>query len=267
MTDRADLPGDDPIAGRFSDLPLAEADPRFRAALRRAFVEGDFGAHKQALRSPIVGWRWVGVAVAAGVLFVAVALLNRGPAWQVADATGAHTVLIDGRPYASDDRRGITHALRAEADIDVPADGRLDLEWPDVALFEVTGGTRITLPDRPGRWLGRAASCSVKVGEIRLLTGRDYPGTKLTIHTPNGMIVVTGTMLSVECGEWGTCVCVLEGTAEVGVNPDRLDPIGPGYRKVMYNDGTVEIIPVKAMHEEGLLDFERRMGARMDRPR
>jgi hypothetical protein len=36
--------------------------------------------------------------------------------------------------------------------------------------------------------------------------------------------------------------------------------VEPGYRKVMMRDGTVEIIPVKPMHRDGVLDFDKRVG-------
>jgi hypothetical protein len=265
MTDRPDTPDDDPMAGRLSEMPDAESDPRFREALRAAFIRGEFEARREIVRSPIIRWPWVGLAIAAGLLLLAVGLLNRGPAWRVADATGSEPVRIDGRSFAADEHGRIAGALRAEAHLEVPTGGRLDLEWPDGALFEVTGGTRMTLPDRPGRWFGRAVSCSVFVGEVRLKTGPDFPGRTLRIYTPDGMVVVTGTLLSVECDEGGTCVCVLEGTAMVGVDRERLDPIDPGFRKIMLKDGTVDIIPVKRMHQEGLLDFDRRLGQMMNR--
>jgi ferric-dicitrate binding protein FerR (iron transport regulator) len=73
------------------------------------------------------------------------------------------------------------------------------------------------------------------------------------------MVVVTGTLLSVQCDTLGTCVCVLEGKARVGVDESDLEIVTPGLRKVMMRDGTKEIIPVKPMHRDGVLDFDDRV--------
>ena len=88
----------------------------------------------------------------------------------------------------------------------------------------------------------------------------EFAGTELRVYTPEGLVVVTGTLLSVQSDEGGTCVCVLEGTAQVGVDEDDLEPVTPGYRKIMLRDGTKEIIPVKPMHRDGVLDFQKRAG-------
>jgi len=262
MTDHRDPSHDDSIERRLRELPDVEADPRFAEKLKAAFVAGNFQAERRLAPRPrsIIMWRWVGVAVAAGLVLFTAALVNRGPAWQVADVAGTAPFRIDGVPFEAFQTGEMEHAFLQPAGLEVPDDGRLDLVLPELAMFEVTGGTHMTLPDRPGRWIGRAVSCSLFVGEVRLKTGPRYAGTTLNLYTPDGMVVVTGTLLSVQCDDGGTCVCVLEGTAHVGLDAHRLEPVTPGYRKIMLKDGTVEIIKVKPMHEQGVLDFDRRMG-------
>ena len=141
---------------------------------------------------------------------------------------------------------------------------RIDLLAKDVLLIEVTGGTEMSIPKMPGRWFGRAVACNLLNGEMRIKTGRDFPGRELTVFTPEGRVEITGTLLSIQRDETGTCVCVLEGVAHVGKNKNDMEAVEPGSRKVIHSDGTTEIIPVKPMHRDGVLDFDRRVGSQID---
>jgi ferric-dicitrate binding protein FerR (iron transport regulator) len=119
----------------------------------------------------------------------------------------------------------------------------------------------------PGRWFSREVACSLFVGEIRIKTGRDFPGSRLLVYTPEGITEIAGTLLSIQRSQGGTCVCVLEGIARVGVDEDDMQVIRPGSRKVMYSDGTQEIISIEPTHRDGVLDFDKRVGERIDRER
>lgn len=263
MTDRPKNNIDEStVAEWLRDLAPVEADPEFRERLASAFASGDIeDAAQPAGRaapapSPAPWWRWlVPVAVAAVAAFVIV-VINRGPMLEFVEVTGAGTILVDGRPESAG-------TLRPGASITVPADMTVDLAAADIALWEVTAGTRMTVPRMPGRWFARTSVCSLFVGEMRLKTGGQFAGGTLLVYTPEGMVEVTGTLLSIQCDENGTCVCVLEGVANVGVNEEDLEPVEPGFRKIMLRDGTVDIIPVKAMHRDGVLDFDARMGSRL----
>ena len=49
------------------------------------------------------------------------------------------------------------------------------------------------------------------------------------------------------------------------VGSDSLDGhIAGTFSKIMLRDGTVEIIPVKPMHRDGVLDFDQRLGDRIN---
>jgi len=266
VSDRPDKHREDEIARWIGDLPEAEADAGFRERLRGAFVSGEIDRAVPTPAAPVTRvhwWRWVPVAVAAVLVLLAIDMLNRGPVLQMADSSGSQPLTLDGRKVLPDDTEAMSRLLKPGATLEVPPDGRVDILARDVALYEVTGGSQLTLPATPGRWFGRDVHCTLYVGEIRLKTGRDFAGSQLTVYTPDGMIRVTGTMLSIQCDDGGTCVCVLEGKAMVGVNETDLEPVTPGYRKVMLRDGTNEIIPIKPMHRDGVLDFDHRVGDRI----
>ncbi|MDH3214884.1 MAG: FecR family protein [Candidatus Krumholzibacteria bacterium] len=269
MTDRPDHPWDDrTIARRVRDLPPAEADDAFRLKVRDSFVSGDIdGVSPRASRAATApawrrGFRWL-VPVAAAFVVLAVVVQLRGPRLELLDVAGDGTVQVDERSLPTGDREALSRALRGGATVDVGEEVTLDLRVPRFAVYELTPGTRMTLPPAPGRWFGRAVVCSLEAGELRLKTGSRFQGAEMTVYTPHGMVVVTGTLLSIQSDADGTCVCVLEGTARVGVDEDDLEPVTPGYRKIMLKNGTVSIVPVKPMHRDGVLEFDGRVGQRL----
>lgn len=262
---------DETVAQWMRSQPKAEADGDFRDRLRAAFVSGEIEgeAHDAGTEAPaptprrrrIPLWRWL-VPAAVAFAALAVILLNPGPALEVIDVSGSGgPVVVNGKSMT--EKAAISAALAPGAEVEVPAGTTLDLAMAGTALYEVTGGTRMTLPASPGRWWNRSVDCTIYAGELRLKTGPRFPGDELRVFTPDGIVVVTGTLLSIQCDEKGTCVCVLEGTAHVGVDAEDLQPVPPGMRKVMMRDGTNEIIPVKPMHRDGVLDFDKRLGDRM----
>lgn len=267
MTDRPkDRIDEKTVSDWMHELPRAEADPAFRDRLASAFASGEIdvaasGPERSAgpQRAQLPWWRWIVPAVAAVSGLFIVMSLNRGPLLEVAEISGANQIVVAGRAVSSG-------TIDAGTTIEVPTDVTLDLIASDVALWEVTPGTRMTIPRLPGRWFGRESACSLFVGEMRLKTGAQFAGGTLRVYTPDGMVEVTGTLLSIQCDEGGTCVCVLEGVARVGVDESDLETVEPGLRKIMLRDGTKEIIPVKPMHRDGVLDFDARMGSRLEPP-
>lgn len=252
------------------DLPLVRADADFRKRLRSAFTEGRLEkepvlGESSGGRRPLLGWlRWpVAVAAAAAVVLITAVILNRPADLTITQVIGQGDALVDGRTINVTDENALGASIRAGAEIETPPGALIDLISGNVVLFEITGGTRMSIPPMPGRWFGRDVACSLYVGEIRIKTGRDFPGSELLVYTPEGIVAIKGTLLSIQRDEGGTCVCVLEGIAQVGVDEDDLQPVKPGYRKVMYRDGKKEIIPVKPMHRDGVLDFDKRVGDRI----
>jgi len=268
--DRNKRPDEERVAGLVRGLADAGADASFRDRLRTAFVAGDLGEVAEPeparpRRERQTWMRWLAPALAAAALVLMIGVLNQGPSVEVLATAGTGSVTVDGRAIELSDTETLTRALRAGSRLEVSPDATLDLVKKNVSMYEIVGGTQMTLPGSPGRWFNKAVDCSLFVGEMRLKTGVNFPGSTLRVYTPDGMVVVTGSLLSVQVDAGGTCVCVLEGLVEVGVDESDLEAVTPGNRKIMLKDGTKEIIPVKPMHRDGVLDFDNRLGDQMPR--
>ncbi|MGD8869244.1 MAG: hypothetical protein PVI01_16610 [Gemmatimonadales bacterium] len=267
---------DETVAQWLRELGDVPADGAFRDRLRSAFVSGEIAEAERAdsaqpadaparpqppARAGWSPWRWL-VPVAVAMATVAAFLINTGPAMEVIDVSGSGGIVVDGRNFTE---AGAMEASLQPGDVvSVPADATLDLAMEGTALYELAGGSRMTIPASPGRWWNKAVECSLFVGELRFKSGEQFAGRTLHVFTPDGMVVITGTLLSVQTDAAGTCVCVLEGKAMVGTDSADLEEVTPGFRKVMMRDGTKEIIPVKPMHRDGVLDFDQRLGDRME---
>ncbi len=275
MTDRKKEPvNEENVARWVSELPRVEADTIFRDALRARFAKGELAA-AQAERAPVAvkrapspwprprWWVWLAPAAAGAALAFAVVVLNRGTALRAVETAGTGSIRINDRDVALDDLAAMNASVKAGARIDVPSNATIDLMVDDVLLYELAAGTRMTLPTSPGRWFGGAMQASLLSGEMRIKTGVDFAGKALRVQTPDGLVEVTGTLVSVQCDASGTCVCVHEGVAHVGVDDGDIEPVEPGYRKIMLRDGTVDILPIEATHRDGLVDFDNRVGGKM----
>jgi ferric-dicitrate binding protein FerR (iron transport regulator) len=259
------------IPGLIRDLPPVEADANFRMRLRNAFTEGGLESgpvidERAESSRPLFGWlRWpAAVAAAAVAVLIAVVVLNRPADLRIAEVVGEGEVRLDGQTIDLADEAALAAGIRAGAEIETPPGALIDLISGDVMLLEIAGGTRMSIPPMPGRWFACDIACSLHVGAIHIKTGRDFTGSELLVYTPEGIIAVTGTMLSIDRGEGWTCVCVLEGIVHVGADDDSMEPVKPGDRKVMHADGTAEIIPIEAAHRDAVLDFDKRLGDRIE---
>ncbi len=254
------------------ELAAPPPDPDFRARLRADFAGGaiagrpgagwsgadDVGARRR--RGP-PWWVWVAVPAAAAAVLVLL-LLSGGQAWQVERVDGSGVLLVDGRavPAESD---ALQPLLVGGAELRIPQGVILDLALPGVLSLQLDWGAELSLPPAPGP-LRHRLECELRSGELRLATGPRFPGERLLVRTPEGLTEVTGTIVSVYRGDGFTCVCVLEGTAEVGSSDDSMEPVAAGRRKVMFADGRPPLrSEIEPEHERGLQLFRRqRQGTR-----
>jgi hypothetical protein len=243
-------------------LPSVAADSRFRERLKVDFAAGRLaGEHHQVQKPLSIGLRlfrpsFLVPAAAAAVLLIAVVTLRQGPTLELADVTGSGVVTVDGQPYQTTDRRGLERALRPGARVEVPDGIEIDVLHPDTVVYELAAAT-MTLPRSPDSWSGKTAECRLESGEVRVLTGPGFGEGRLIVMTPEGMIHVTGTLVSVVSDTSGTCVCVHHGTVRVGIDAADLEPIPAGQRKVMFADERPPIITeIAPPHREHLVEFE-----------
>jgi ferric-dicitrate binding protein FerR (iron transport regulator) len=273
---RDDGPALSPEQAMARDAVRALGAPRpssaFRARLREDFTSGTIESaapprvlplpwHRQAMT------RWGSAALAAAAALLAVSLLNQGPEWRVTAVRGAGMVTLDGVPIPTnhlDELRrrikpGVFAQLGDSVEIEIASEGTLALEF--------TSGTQASVPQPPGRWFQRHALAEVREGEIRAVTGRDFPGARFAVETPEARVVVTGTALAIICEPAGTCVCVLQGQVRVGTRGGAgMAEVVAGRRRYLFADGrpeeSAEMRPVE--HVE-LGRFRERMSGMMER--
>jgi hypothetical protein len=250
-------------------LGKPQADPTFRARLRNDFVSGRVGGRRVPTGARGPGWwtRWVALPAAAAVLVVALALVNRGPALTVVRAAGEGTAWVNGTEIPLADQGALTAALHPGATLKLNQTTTVDLLFDHVLMFQASPGTEFTIPNSPGRWTGKTSRCLVRVGELQVMSGPDFPGRSLVMHTPDGMIELTGTIVSVVTDSTGTCVCVQEGTARIGPNAGALEAVPAGKRMVLPRGGqSPYVTTIAPPHQAHLLKFESEYHSMVGRP-
>ena len=72
---------------------------------------------------------------------------------------------------------------------------------------------------------------------MRVTTGLRFDGAHLEITTPDATVRLTGTTLAVFAEAAGTCVCVLDGTADVRARRGEIVHVPPGTRCDIWRNG------------------------------
>jgi ferric-dicitrate binding protein FerR (iron transport regulator) len=243
---RGESPDPERLRQALAALPAPEADPVFRERLRDAFVSGVI-AERAGTRARAVRERgrfsfprlWIPVAAAAAVAAtLAIGLLNQGPRWRVDSVRGTGVARIDGRTVRLSDREALARRIRPGVSVRLPEGAELNLVAERSIAMLVTPGTDMTVPSAPPRWFGRHTDVTVRHGIVRFTTGREFHGARLTVHTPEAMVEVTGTTFTViRDPEIGTCVCVYEGLVRVGTREGRdMVDVPGGMRRIFYVD-------------------------------
>jgi ferric-dicitrate binding protein FerR (iron transport regulator) len=242
-------------------MPRVTADPGFKVRLKTSFVSGQIDPESERRRQTRAPRRWlsrpgiwapVGVAAALAIVLV----MNRGPSLELADVTGVGTVTVDGRAFETTDRAGLERWIKPGSRIALSEGVEIDVVYRETIVYQFAAA-EATVPRAPARWFGKTAECRLDNGEVRLLTGPGFQGARLEVTTPEGIIHVTGSLVSVFRDESGTCVCIHAGTASVGIDTDDLESIPTGKRKVMFADGKDPIITdIAPPHKEHLIEFE-----------
>jgi hypothetical protein len=233
------------------------ADGTFRDRLKREFAAGTISApadqpeQSEARRLP--RWAWLLAPAAVSIVLIALILPGPGPTWTV---HGEGQVEINGQTLSTNDPELIARALGSGGDVRIADGGFLHLRLDDRLILALTEGTDATVPAPPERGSEGPLISEVRDGELRLKTGPGFPGSRLHVLTAEGRTEIVGTIVSVYKGGGYTCVCVLEGTALIGVDEKSLDEIPPGMLKIMFDDGSPPIVmEISAEHKAGLLEF------------
>lgn len=225
------------------------ADPGFRHDLKMQFMSGQLAGEAGPVEAPVyspVGeqvpfWKtavrrmYPPLAVAGFLLLVVI--LNRVPGWEVVQTEGTGTVYINEQPVSVSDTEALDAAVISGARIRIPGDGGvLRMASKGNFVFELTPGSDVVLPANPGRWFARDVSGEVLAGEVRVNTGERFQGATLELTTPMAALRVVGTTFAVIQEPDFICVCVFEGTVELGREFEYMDRVPEGHRRVLYSD-------------------------------
>ncbi|MBD3160526.1 MAG: hypothetical protein GF346_00270 [Candidatus Eisenbacteria bacterium] len=227
-------------------LPQPPASPHFRLALKERFVAGEVPAapdlrEVRPVRRRLLGLpRPVGIAVlplaAAAVLILVLGLLNRGPAWRIADSTAHGTLLVDGEPVALDSPGAAERVLRPGRRIAAGETGAVTLVCPERLVLRIPPGGEITLPRPPGRWFGRTVRCALTRGSVGISSGPEFTGARLLVATEDADVEVLGTTLAVILIPEGTCICVLDGVVRAAPKHGAGTAVPAGRRCTVFHD-------------------------------
>jgi hypothetical protein len=233
------------------------ADATFRERLKRDFTSGEISEPvvrpEQHASRRLPRWTWLLVPAAAVVLIVALILPKPEPTWTV---QGEGQVVINGETLSTDSPDLIARALGSGGTVQIPDGSSLHLRLDDRLILALIEGTEATVPAPPKRGSEGPLISEVRIGELRLKTGPGFPGSRLHVLTTDGRTEIVGTIVSVYKGDGYTCVCVLEGTALIGVDETSLEEIPPEMLKIMFDDGSPPIVmDISTEHKEGLLEF------------
>lgn len=242
------------------------AEAAFRRRLREEFVSGTIARqqvltleHRPGLFGRLGSFLVPLAAALAAVLLILV--LAPGPYWKLHRVTGRGQVAVNGVRVDATDVDRLARLIRPGARVSVTPGVTLDLVAGDVLLLELDNGAEATVPRDPARRPGDELAAEVSIGELRFRTGPGFSGRRFNVRTPDGLVEVTGTVVSVVRMPDLTCVCVLEGEAKIGRDDEHMDIIPAGRRKVMFSDGRPPMISeAMAEHIQGLESFLERTG-------
>lgn len=272
MTEGTRLTADEERGRQALDsLEPATADPHFRAALKRTFASGAIAATVMPAERPAPPrgrmpswWRppvfnWAAPAFAMTALAIGLVLADRGPRWEVIGASGVGIAIVDGRPIPMNHVDDLRARIHPGARVRLPNDASLELLSRGQLGLHLEPEADIVVPGVPGRWFARAVTGEVRSGVVRITSLEQFRGARLTILSPEAQVQVTGTTLSVIREPQGTCVCVLEGTVQVGPRDGAMTEVPRGERRFVFNDGRppesakmrdAEVAPLGEFHEK-----------------
>ena len=242
-------------------------DPAFRERAKRDFLAGVPARGRVPLPRPRPALRpaWWVVAPALALAAIALVVLPSGPAWRVVSADGEGAAIVDHRPIPLAHTADLARALKPGARIGVGPDTRLELELKGHLALQVTPGTELVLPGPPRGWSSHDMRAVVWSGEVRITTEASFAGDRLTIETPEAAVLVTGTTLAVIRDAEGTCVCVCEGTVEVGPRGGPMARVTRDRRRFVFRDGRPpEDAAIREVEGVELVAFRNRHRARLE---
>lgn len=187
---------------RLRAYEVEPARPEFREGLRARFLSGARSAARRRLGPRLV----VPTLAAAAALL----LLLLGP-WSTA---GEVHYVLDGDVVAYAERERLSSSIEV-------GDCVLEVGEEDLSVLILDEGVFLEFPPSTDlRVLPRAAGdgglleLEVRTGGVRVSTAEDFGG-RIRVHTPDAVIDLSGHAVGIDVFPRGTCLCILEGEAEM----------------------------------------------------
>jgi hypothetical protein len=237
-------------------LSEPKASPEFRHRLKEEFVSGRIPPEIRPVpRRRRATLLTVGVLAAAAVIIIGIFLGNQTPDWRL-EGPLPSTLIVNGEEVPVDDARQMDDMLQPGASIACEDTMGATIASPGHLYVQLTPCSEVILPETPRRWFGRTLEAEVMHGEVRFVTGESFEGAKLMVETPEVVIEVLGTTIAVIREDFGTCVCVLNGSVKMGPKDGPMEVVNEGRRRTIFNDGRApfeeEILPMERMKLEML---------------
>jgi ferric-dicitrate binding protein FerR (iron transport regulator) len=193
------------LTSRLADHEPPPARSEFRARLRERFLGagGSSRRHTTIARRPSL--RVLAPVLAAAASLV---LLLWAP-WR-----GDPSFVLNGQlvSYAESEVLG-SSIEHGECELSVGDEDLRVLTLDDGVFLEFPAGTDLrVLPRAQGE--SGLLELEVQTGGVRVSTREDFEG-RILVHTPDAVISLSGPSVGIDVMPQGTCLCILEGVAEM----------------------------------------------------
>jgi hypothetical protein len=253
MSGTGDVEGFDPeVENALASVMRPKARPEFRESLRRRFctqageprsvppIESfpepglDAGAARRRMLL-----RFGGLLAAAAILVIGyIFLASPAPRWKVIELGDGSVVKIDGRAFPVEDREALARALQRAKEFEVEK-GDMLLQVEDLALFDISEGTRVAFEDFDPHGPGTDYELRVPSGRLRGVTGPAFHGRRMKVDADLFQGTIVGTAFAVDYEPHGTCLCCLDGEVEMDcASLHTHEPISAHKMCLIYRDGT-----------------------------
>jgi hypothetical protein len=239
-----------------ASVALAEpARPEAKRRARLAFLS-QVAAVPRATRRERPPFRLAVLALAAAAILAVTFLLPEPARWSVRlDGPLA----LDEREFRPGDEVRLAAALEAPGTLATTGSGaRLSL-GDDALVLELLPGSELALPPLPELDGLAPVRFDLARGEAYVRTAREWAGNPILVRTPSADVTLSGTVVGVLVGDFGTCVCVAEGSVRVRgarAGGDELVPERTTLRVFAAAGAPNEVEPLgDSEHERPLLEF------------
>jgi len=182
---------------------------------------------------PPASGRALAAVIAALALLVGIYGSHPAESWRVVDVLAPEGVTMDA-PVEVGARLGALAIATGDS-------SELELQLGTRLRFRLLPGTRIELPEPPGRWFGRDRVLALTAGEIFGTTAGQALGFPLRFETPELSAELVGTTFAVWRTDEGSCVCLWRGSIEVTPRGGETVSLPVEYRYFVFKDGRLSL--------------------------